>query len=77
MNERGRSKDKGVIGERGRIVIPKEIRERYGLKPGDQLHFIDYGGVISIVPASKDPIKDSSGMLKGKTSIIKGWGNAK
>lgn len=23
------------IGERGQIVIPKEAREKYGLKPGD------------------------------------------
>ncbi len=25
------------IGERGQIVIPKEAREIFGLKPGDQL----------------------------------------
>ena len=25
------------MGERGQIVIPKEAREQYGIKPGDSL----------------------------------------
>jgi AbrB family looped-hinge helix DNA binding protein len=25
------------VGERGQIVIPKEAREQYGIKPGDSL----------------------------------------
>ncbi len=60
-----------VLSEKGWVVIPQELRERYGLKKGDRVHVIDYGGVISIVPASETPIKDSSGMLKGKTSLVK------
>jgi AbrB family looped-hinge helix DNA binding protein len=59
------------LSEKGWVVIPQELRKRYGLKKGDQLHIIDYGGVISLVPASEDPIKNSLGMLKGKTSLIK------
>jgi hypothetical protein len=35
------------------------------------VHVIDYGGVISIVPASEDPIRHSFGMLKGKSSLNK------
>ena len=60
-----------TLSEKGWIVIPQELRERYGLKKGDKVHVIDYGGVISIVPASKAPIKESAGMLKGKTSLTK------
>ena len=59
-----------ILSEKGWVVIPQELRERYGLKKGDRVHIIDYGGVISIVPASADPIKNSSGMLKGKTSLV-------
>ena len=58
-----------TLSTRGRIIIPKEFRERYNLKKGDKLHFIDYGGVISIVPASKDPIRSTEGMLKGEASL--------
>ena len=60
-----------TLSEKGWVVIPRELRERYGLKKGDRVHVIDYGGVISIVPASDSPIKNSSGMLKGKTSLTK------
>jgi AbrB family looped-hinge helix DNA binding protein len=60
-----------TLSEKGWVVIPQKLRERYGLKKGDRVHVIDYGGVISIVPASKMPIENSLGMLKGKTSLVK------
>ena len=60
-----------TLSEKGWVVIPQELRERYGLKKGDRVHVIDYGGVISIVPASEAPIVKSMGMLKGKTSLVK------
>jgi AbrB family looped-hinge helix DNA binding protein len=60
-----------TLSAKGWVVIPQELRERYGLKKGDRVHIIDYGGVISIVPASADPIKNSLGMLRGKTSLVK------
>jgi len=60
-----------TLSEKGWVVIPQELRERYGLKKGDRVHLIDYGGVLSIVPASPTPIKSSQGMLRGKTSLVK------
>ena len=60
----------GTLSAKGWVVIPQELRERYGLKKGDKLHFIDYGGVISIVPVSKNPIAEAEGMLKGETSLV-------
>jgi AbrB family looped-hinge helix DNA binding protein len=60
-----------TLSEKGWVVIPQELRERYGLKKGDKVHIIDYGGVISIVPASEDPVRGSLGILKGETSLLK------
>jgi AbrB family looped-hinge helix DNA binding protein len=60
-----------TLSEKGWVIIPQELRRRYGLKKGDRVHIIDYGGVISIVPALEDPIKNSLGILKGKTSLVK------
>ncbi|MBI2851529.1 MAG: AbrB/MazE/SpoVT family DNA-binding domain-containing protein [Chloroflexi bacterium] len=60
-----------TLSEKGWVVIPQDLRRRYGLKKGDRVHVIDYGGVISIVPAVETPIKESHGMLKGKTSLVK------
>jgi AbrB family looped-hinge helix DNA binding protein len=60
-----------TLSEKGWVVIPQDLRKRYGLKKGDRVHVIDYGGIISIVPATEAPIKDSLGMLRGKTSLVK------
>lgn len=60
-----------TLSEKGWVVIPQDLRRRYGLKKGDKVHVIDYGGVISIVPAAEAPIKNSLGMLRGKMSLVK------
>ena len=39
-------------------------------KKGDRVHVVDYGGVISIVPASESPIDSTEGMLRGKKSLV-------
>ncbi|HTY51412.1 MAG TPA: AbrB/MazE/SpoVT family DNA-binding domain-containing protein [Steroidobacteraceae bacterium] len=37
------------LTEKGQIVIPAEIREKYGLTPGTQVEFVDEGGAIRLV----------------------------
>jgi AbrB family looped-hinge helix DNA binding protein len=58
-----------VISMKGWVVIPKNIREKYKLKGGDRVDIVDYGGIISIIPISGDPIKETAGMLKNGTSL--------
>ncbi|MDO9579668.1 MAG: AbrB/MazE/SpoVT family DNA-binding domain-containing protein [Bacteroidales bacterium] len=60
-----------TMSGKGWVVIPQELRSRYGLKKGDRVHVVDYGGVISIVPASESPIDSTEGMLRGKKSLVK------
>ena len=60
----------GTVFARGRVVIPQELRQRYRLKKGDKVHFIDYGGVVAIVPVPRNPVEESSGMPKGDTSLV-------
>jgi len=57
------------VSKKGWIVIPKETRDRYGIKPGDDVVVLDYGRGITIVPALKDPIRQSRGMLKSGKSM--------
>ena len=61
-----------TVSRKGWVVIPSDIRRRYGIRPGDKVHIIDFGGRIAIVPASKDPISESYGMFKGGPSMTKG-----
>jgi len=36
------------ITTKGQVTIPKEVRERLGLRPGDELEFIEEGGVFRL-----------------------------
>ena len=60
---------KATVSGKGWVVIPKEIREKYRLRKGDRVLFVDYGGVIALVPASGDPVRESRGFLKGGPSL--------
>jgi AbrB family looped-hinge helix DNA binding protein len=42
-----------VVGERGQITIPKEIRERENIKPNQLLKITDAFGEISIKKTSR------------------------
>jgi len=57
------------LSQKGWVVIPASMREKYGLKPGANLQVVDYGGILAIVPAFKDPVKQGAGMLKGNDSL--------
>ncbi len=59
-----------TISEQGWVVIPTEIRQKYGLQPGSTLIMIDYGGVLGIIPLFPEPIERTRGMLAGSTSLI-------
>lgn len=39
-----------TVSAKYQIVIPQEIREHFGLKPGQQVRFMVHDGVIVLVP---------------------------
>ena len=45
------------------IVIPREVREKLNLKPGEEIVMIEKAGVIHLVP--QKPIKQMRGFVKG------------
>ncbi len=57
------------LSQKGWIVIPAAMRQKYGLKAGDNLQVVDYGGVLAIVPAFENPVEEGAGMLKGGNSL--------
>ncbi len=57
------------LSQKGWVVIPAVLREKYGLKPGADIQVVDYGGVLTLVPALKNPVKDGAGMLKADDSL--------
>lgn len=41
-----------VVGKEGRLVLPKGLRERYGVRDGSRLIVRDYGGRIVLIPVA-------------------------
>ncbi len=58
-----------TISTKGWVVIPTELRLKYGLHPGAQVQMVDYGGVLALVPLLEEPIEQIAGMLKGPSSL--------
>lgn len=42
--------DNDSSGQRGRITLPVQIREKYGITNGDTLRIMDLDGVVVFVP---------------------------
>ena len=39
---------KSRITSKGQVTVPKDVRERLGLRPGDELEFIEKDGVFQV-----------------------------
>lgn len=59
------------VSAKGWVVIPAALREKYRIEPGEHLRIVDYGGVLSLVPSTGEPVRESRGALKGKTSLTR------
>jgi AbrB family looped-hinge helix DNA binding protein len=58
-----------TVSQKGWVVIPADLRKKYGIKPGSKLQFVDYGGALELIPIPDDPIEAAAGMLKGGKSL--------
>ena len=52
-----------TISSKYQIVIPREVREQFNLKPGQKIMFIPYQKSIRLVIVP--PIEEALGMFKG------------
>ena len=58
-----------TVSSKGWVVIPAELRRKYHLVPGSEVVVVDYGGVLSIVPAERDAVGTAYGLLKDGSSL--------
>lgn len=55
---------KATISEKGQVTIPKPLRERLGLRPGNQLDFREEQGRLVATKATlQDPVEGVYGIL--------------
>ena len=60
---------KAKMTVKGQVTIPKEVRQRLGLRPGDELEFVaDHRGVTLRKRLRESPFASYRGYLKGLAS---------
>ena len=52
-----------TISSKFQVVIPREIREQFGLKPGQKVVFIPYKNSLRVIIVP--PIEEAYGFLEG------------
>ena len=56
---------KAVVSEKGQVTIPKRLRERLGIRPGETLEFEeDEGRLVARKASDRDPVDELYGVLK-------------
>lgn len=60
---------KANVSSKGQIVIPKELREKYGLDQGSKVGILEYPNEIVIVPLPRDAVKAARGMFASKKTV--------
>jgi AbrB family looped-hinge helix DNA binding protein len=60
--------DTVTISSKYQMVIPREIREKWNVKPGQKVRLIIIGNRLEVVPVRD--IKEARGFLKGMSSDI-------
>jgi len=61
---------KSIVTSKGQIVIPKQIRTRYGIKPSTVIHWIQKAEGILMIPHLEDSVLAAKGMIK-KAGLVK------
>ena len=60
------------VTSKGQVVIPKRLREKYGICSVTAIRWIEKDQGILMVPEFEDPIVAARGMLKG-SGILKAY----
>lgn len=59
-----------TISEKGQVTVPKPLRERLGLRPGDRIEFSEERRQIVLSKAHPvDPVTAAYGVLKLERSV--------
>lgn len=53
-----------IVSSKGQVVIPRELRKKYGIKPAKKVEVTEIDDRICVIPLPADPIKEARGMLK-------------
>lgn len=59
------------VSQKGWIVIPAELRRRYGLEPGTEVRFAPRERGVEVKPVMKNAVRETAGKYRvGKPSLL-------
>jgi AbrB family looped-hinge helix DNA binding protein len=61
--------DTVILSPKFQVVIPRRVRERIGLRPGEKLQVISFDDRIELIPIR--PMSEMKGFLKGLDPTFK------
>lgn len=60
-----------VVTIKGQIVIPSKIRQRFRIKPGTRVFFLEQGNEVVLKPVTNNYIESLCGSVKTKGKGLK------
>lgn len=57
------------ITVKGQIVIPAELRRKYGITPNTRIAIVDNGNEIILRPITREYLKSLRGSLQGSNAL--------
>lgn len=54
------------VNAKGQIVIPVELRRKYGIRKGTRIVLLDQGDSIELKPVTEEYLRRLQGSLKGR-----------
>jgi AbrB family looped-hinge helix DNA binding protein len=61
------------VTSKGQLVVPVDIRRRFGIKPGTRVNFVEEGDRIIFQPVTREYINSFCGIFKlkpGEKSVL-------
>ena len=65
--------ESAYVTSKGQLVVPARIRQRFGIKPGTRINFVEEEGRIVFQPVTPDYIRSFCGIFKqkaGEKSVV-------
>ena len=59
-----------TVSSKGQIVIPADLREDFGIRPGTRVAIRREGDALVLQPVTAEFVEKVAGSYKGKTSMV-------
>ncbi len=59
------------VTTKGQVVIPSKLRNKYGIKTGTKIQFVEEDGSIKLIPLTPEIVDKNIGTFRTKGKLLK------